>query len=485
VEDIYGINVVNQLFDGLVQFSPDLLIIPALAENWQIEDGGRVYRFLLRENTRFHQGLPVTSRDVVFSLRRLLRTNPAPSILPHLLRIVGAREYRSQQREDLPGLESLSDHEVVVRLEEAYAPFLTALAMHQVKIVPESEVLRDELEFARRPVGSGPFSFVSQDNNVIRLQRFPGYFGGSAFLDELHYVIYAGGKIEEALADFQNYQLHDIPVHGKIRQALLGQTNLQRFQRPSLSLLFYGMNCNHMLLRNTELRRALSLAIDRQKLVEDAYEGQFEPATGILPPGMPGYSPEHRKVVYEPSTAQTLLSQSLRESISMAPPLEIVSGSQSPLAKAEIEFVRNSWAALGISAVPKFVADWTKFEEYLKSDSFQIYRYAWYVDMPDPDNIFQALFASDSHVNYMHFHSGEIDRMLQLARRIYLPTERALTYQQIENQVLAAQPLIPLVHLSIDHVYHANVHGVQLSALGDHVVLFHRVWLNPSSGLGN
>ena len=485
MEDIYGINVVNQVFDGLVQFSEDLLIIPALAENWQIEDGGKAYRFLLRENARFHHGLPVTSRDVVFSLRRLIRTNPAPSILPHLLKIVGAIEYRNQQRDELPGVQIINDHEVMVRLEEAYAPFLTALGMYQAKVVPENEVLRDEAGFIRRPVGSGPFSFVSWDGNVIRLQRFPDYYNGPAFLDELHYVIYPGGRIEEALADFQNYQLHDIPVQGKIRQALIGQANLQWFHRPSLSLLFYGMNCNHMLLRNTEIRRVLSLAIDRQKLVENAYEGQFEPATGILPPGMPGYDPEHRKVVSDPSTAQALLSRSLRESISMAPTLEIVSASQSPLAKAEIEFVRNSWAALGISVVPKFIPDWTKFQEYLKSDSVQIYRYAWFVDMPDPDNIFQALFASDSNVNYMHFHNGELDRLLQLARRIYLPTERAVMYQQIEDQVLAAQPLIPLVNLSIDHVYHAYVHGVQLSALGDHTVLFHKVWLDPSPGLGN
>jgi oligopeptide transport system substrate-binding protein len=485
VENIYGIGIVNQVFDGLVRFSEDLLIIPALAESWQIEDGGKSYRFLLRGNARFHHGLPVTSRDVVFSLRRLIRTNPAPSILPHLLKIVGAMEYRNQERDELPGVQSINDHEVMVRLEEAYAPFLTALGMHQARVVPENEVVRDEAGFIRRPVGSGPFSFVSWDGNVIRLQRFPDYYNGPAFLDELHYVIYPGGRIEEALAAFQNYQLHDMPVSAKIRQALLGQANLQWFHRPSLSLLFYGMNCRNALLRHTDLRRALSLAIDRQKLAESVYEGQFEPARCILPPGLPGYNPERPKVVDDHVAAQKLLDRSLRESIAMAPPLEIVSAVQSPIAKAELEFVRNSWAALGISVEPKFIPDWTKFEEYLRSDAVQIYRYAWFVDMPDPDNIFQALFGSDSNVNYMRFHDQELDRRLQLARRVFQPMERAGMYQQIEDQVLQAQPLIPLVHLSIDHVYHTNVHGVQLSALGDHSVLFHRVWLDPSPGWGN
>jgi ABC-type transport system substrate-binding protein len=85
----------------------------------------------------------------------------------------------------------------------------------------------------------------------------------------------------------------------------------------------------------------------------------------------------------------------------------------------------------------------------------------------------------------MHFQSGLLDNMLRLARRTLLPTERAAMYQEMEDLVLASQPLIPLVHLSIDHVYHANVHGVQLSALGDHVTSFHKVWLDPSPGPGN
>ncbi len=140
VEDIYGINVVNQLFDGLVQFNPELLITPALAENWQILDDGKVYHFFLRENALFHHGLPVTARDVVFSLSRIVRAEPAPSILPHLMRIIGAVEFRNHERVDLPGVSSIGDREIVVRLEEPYAPFLAAMGMHQTKVVPESEV---------------------------------------------------------------------------------------------------------------------------------------------------------------------------------------------------------------------------------------------------------------------------------------------------------------------------------------------------------
>lgn len=485
IEDIYGISVVNQVFDGLVRFNPELLITPALAESWKIEDGGTVYRFFLRDNARFHHGRAVTSRDVVFSLCRLLRAEPAPSILPHLLKIVGAAEFRGFDRNDLPGLSEPNDLEVVVRLKEPHSPFLAAMGMHQAKVVPESEVLRDEAGFAHHPIGSGPFAFVSWDATSIRLKRFPGYFGGPAYLDGLHYAIYPGGKIEEALADFQTRKLDDLPVHGKVRQALEGLAELRRLRRPSLSLLFYGINNQTSLLQHAGLRKALSMAIDRQKLTDSVYQGQFEPARSILPPGILGYNPDRPKVVDDPAAAQGMLDPSLRDRLSGMPPLEIVSGSSSPLAKAEIEFVRRCWAALGISVEPKFIPDWASFQEYLKTDQVQIYRYAWFVDLPDPDNIFQALFGSDSTVNHMRFKSGSLDNMLRLARRAFLPTERAAMYQEMEDLVLAAQPLIPLVHLSIDHVYHANVHGIQLSALGDHVTSFHEVWLDPSPGPNN
>jgi ABC-type transport system substrate-binding protein len=480
VEDIYGHNVADQIFDGLVRFSPDLLLIPGLAENWQIEEGGRVYRFFLRPNTRFHNGQPVSSQDVVFSLSRLIRTQPTPTILPHLLKIAGAREYLNRQTAHLDGLQALDDHQVLIRLDEPYAPFLAALGMHQAKIVPEQEVLRNGSTFGLRPVGSGPFRFVSRDDHHIILQRFPDYFGGAAYLDEIRYIIYPGGRIEEVLADFQAGKLEDMPVYGKIREALLARQNLQWIHRPSLSLLFYGMNCEHPLLRDVNLRKALSLAIDRQKLVMSVYGGQFEPARSLLPPGMPGYNPENQRVVDDIAQAQSYADRSLREKTTLSPTLEIVSAVQSPLARAELDFVRESWAQLGISLQPRFVPDWAKFEEYVKSDSLQIYRYAWFVDIPDPDNIFQVLFGSDSNLNFMRYNNQELDRMLYFARTLLQPMERADMYQRIEQIILDSPPLIPLVHLSIDHAYQANVHGMHLNALGDHAVSFHRVWLDPA-----
>jgi ABC-type transport system substrate-binding protein len=482
VQDRYGVTVVQQIFDGLVRFDPYLMILPALAESWQMKEKGKVYRFVLRENARFHNGRPVTVEDVIFSISRLLRVDPSPAILPHLLKIKGAQEYRNHKSDRIEGLEPINDRTFLVRLKEPHVPFLTALGMYQAKIVPRKVVTKPGSQFGQNPVGSGPFRFVSwEENKLIQLERFSGYYAGTAFLDEIHYRIYPGGKNPQILTDFQRGKLEEMPVFGEVREELSEVKGLQWFHRPSLSLFFYGMNCNHPFLKNPELRKALSMAIDRQKLVDQVYKGQFEIARAILPPGMPRYNPLDQTVVDNVSMDLQHLKRTLGEEMKTLPPLEIVSAIQTPRSQLELDLVRKCWAQLGISVKIKFITDWAQFKAYLRSESIQIYRYAWFADMPDPDSFLYSLFASDSPVNFMRYQNKDVDQMLLTARGIVDPVERAKMYQRIEARILKSSPLIPLFYLSVDRVYQSTVQGVQPSALGAHTMQLHRVWLKAPS----
>ena len=107
----------------------------------------------------------------------------------------------------------------------------------------------------------------------------------------------------------------------------------------------------------------------------------------------------------------------------------------------------------------------------------QIYRAAWFADMPDPDSFLQPLFASDSPVNYMRFHDEAVDKQLDAARGSIDPVKRAEMYRQIEETILASTPIIPLFYLSVDRVYQPSVRGIQVSALGAHTMPLHRIWL--------
>ncbi|MCK5541775.1 MAG: ABC transporter substrate-binding protein [Desulfobacterales bacterium] len=481
VQDQYGVSIVKQLFDGLVRFDHYLSILPALAETWQVKEEGKLYRFVLRKNAQFHNLDSVTSADVIFSIKRLLRSEPAPAVLPHLLKIVGAKEYRDGTKENVTGMVIKNKKVFTIRLQESYVPFLTALGMYQAAIVPEKEVTRLGNDFGKRPVGTGPFSFTSwEEGESIRLKRFKEYFAGPAFLDEIHYKIYSEKKVPVALADFQNNNLEEMYVHGNVKEKLANKKGLQWIHRPSLSLFFYGMNLRHPNLANLDLRKALSIAIDRQAFVNKVYKGQFEIARTILPPGMPGYNPLTKIDNNNPDLARKYLDQSFSHALENQPELEIVSAFKTPRVEQEMIMIKKFWSAIGIKVRIKYITGWEKFETYLRSDSVQIYRYAWFADMPDPDSFLYSLFASDSPTNFMNLKDENLDNMLSNARRIAGPVKRAKEYQKIEGTILKSAPLIPLFYMSVDRVYQSYVKSVKVSALGAHTMSLNQVWLDKS-----
>lgn len=478
VRDHYGEAVVHQLFDGLVQFGPQLLVMPALAESWQVEDKGTVYRFLLRSNARFHNGRPVTAEDVVFSLSRLLRVDPPPAILPHLLKIEGARAYRENTRSTVAGLEAENERVVKVRLTEPHVPFLTALGMCYAAVVPKEAVQAMGDAFPRNPVGSGPFRFLSWDaDRSIELERYPEYFAGKAFLDGVRYVIYPGGQMDAVLEDFRGGRLEEMPVYGRLSREMADEEGVKRFHRPALSLLFYGMNCEDPLLANPAVRKALVRAIDRDGLVEAVYQGQFEPARSVLPPGMPAYRRREPPESQDAAAARRTLQEAAGDEAGGPIRLEIASGSASPYARAELERIRNDLSRIGVELEVRFITDWPQFEAYVRSKAVQLYRYAWTADMPDPDSFLYPLFASDSPINFARYRNPAVDRMLLEAREIQDPVERAEAYRRIEDVVLEESPVAPLFYLSVDRAYRAAVQGAQPTALGAHAMQLHRVWL--------
>ncbi len=481
IQDNYGESLVHQIFDGLVRFDSYLSLRPGLAETWQVKEEGKVYRFTLRQNARFHNLNPITSDDVVFSIQRLLRAEPAPAVQPHLLKIAGAKDYKEKTRETVPGLKIEDERVFEIRLEESYVPFLTALGMYQAAIVPQKEVLRMGDEFGRHPVGSGPFSFMSWNaGEALHLKRFEDYYAGPAFLDEIHYKIYPSSQDAKELMDFRNGHIEEMAAYGDVKEKLSDVKGLQWVHRPSLSLFFYGMNLLHPNLKNPDLRKALSIAIDRTALINQVYKGRFDIANTILPPGMPGYTPITRMEDNNPSLSQKLLNASFGNSIKELPELEIVSAYKTPRVEQEMELIKGFWEGIGIRLKIKYITDWKEFESYLKSDKMQIYRYSWSADLPDPDGFLYSLFASESPTNFMNFKNTSVDQSLLTARGLVDPVPRAKAYQNIEADIMASTPLIPLFYLSVDRVYQSYVKSVNVSAMGAHTMPLNEIWLDKN-----
>lgn len=476
LQDQYGISVAVQLFDGLIQFGPYLSLQPAVAKSWSIADNGKTFVFQLRPGVSFHNGRNVTASDVVFSLERLVKANPAPSILPHLLKIEGAAAFRQGEHETLPGLKAIDPLKVSIHLTEPHAPLLNALAMYQAAIVPQDIVQRQAEMFGRAPIGCGPFRFKRWiANSSIELERYPQYYNGPAHLAGVEFKLYPEANIEQITRDFSANKLEEMPVLGDVRQQLQPNDKYRWEHRPSLSLLFYGINTAHSSLSDSRFRKALSLSIDRVALVQKVYHNQFGPAHTLLPPGMPARYQQENQISEDTTLARQLLTEIRRDNPSFQPEVEIVTASSSAFAQAELDFIEKSWAAIGIRVTRKIIPDWAAFEQYLRSDLVQVYRYSWTADIPDPDNFLRPLFSSNSPDNYTRAVSPEIDRLLDQASSLVDDMKRAELYRTIEQQTLQFYTVLPLFYLSIDRVYQSTVEGIQLTALGTHTARLNRV----------
>ena len=158
ITDTVSDTVVRRIFNGLVRFSPDLQIVPDLAENWIISDNGLKYKFFIREGVRFHNGREVTAEDVLYSFTRLVDSAAArdagdmPSERAQMLfPVKGARAFFEGNSESFTGFEAPDENTFVIHLEQQYAPFLAVLCMSNFAIVPREVVEEDWKGFAQKP----------------------------------------------------------------------------------------------------------------------------------------------------------------------------------------------------------------------------------------------------------------------------------------------------------------------------------------------
>jgi oligopeptide transport system substrate-binding protein len=238
------------------------------------------------------------------------------------------------------------------------------------------------------------------------------------------------------------------------------------------------MNCLSEALKEKKVRQALNYAIDKEKIVREVYKNQFLPAATILPPGMPGYSPENGAYDYDPDKAKNLLNQAGFGSSGEKLSLTVLSASRSHAAQKEMALIAADLAAVGVKLEIRYETDWPTFEAALSDDNLQLYRYAWTADIPDPDNFLNILFGSESAYNFMRYSNSRVDSLLTQALVETDVLTRVELYREAERLVLADAPMIPWIYLTFESVFQPYVKGLEISALGAPYIPLKKIWLD-------
>lgn len=479
ITDIYSVTVANNLYDGLVEFDRDLNIVPAIAKIWKISRDHRSYSFQLRQGVKFHNGREVTADDFVYSLSRILHPETRSPVASFFMNIRGAREFNQGKAPVVRGLKALNRYLLKIELDHPFAPFLSILAMTNAKVVPK-EVFK--LEVSRHSVGTGPFKQIRwHPGNEIVLAANHDYFGGRPFLDTIHFRIYPNIEWEKVFSDFEMGFLDQSIIPSEKYSMVTAESKYRQqysfISRPSLNLVYIGINCQIKPFDDIRVRQALSLAVDTRTIVESITRRGAIPANGILPPGIAGFDPRFKGSTYDPAQARRLLAEAGYPDGKGIPPQEIWTVSKSKSVHSELEAYRKYWKAIGIEIVPKVARNWKEFISLINARKVPLYYAAWYADYPDPDNFLYVLCNSASGTNRMGYRNSKIDQMLEAARQEIDYLKRIELYRDTEKMVVNDTPLIPQHINSFNYLFQPWVKGVEVNYLGAAYIPFRRIWL--------
>lgn len=458
-QGLAAINLLRDLREGLVTFDAAGEPVAGQAASWEIVDGGRRYRFTLRPEARWSNGDPVTSADFVrawqraFSAEHLAAT---AGLLKPVRNAAGILEGRASAdtlaiRADGPG---------VVEIElESPTPWLLELLAHPVAFPLHAEGLDDP----RSAPVNGPFQL--QDwvpRAAIRLRRNPYHHAaGEIALDGVAWF-----PIEEPAAELARYragELHlteTIPAgrYGWLRENLGAELHVH----PYLGTFWLSYNLRHPALGGSrELRQALSLAVDRQILVEAVLGAGDLPGWSVVPPGIAGYQPA--------AMPQSVLSQAQREDEARRLFRASGAGRHEPL---RLELRYNTSAvhrrvAVAVASMWKQVLgvhtdlvneEWKVFVNNRSMGVVtEVFRGGWIADYGDPSS-FLDLFLGGSSLNHTFYAGARFDELMAAAA-IAAPARRMELLQQAEAQLIQDMPVIPLYYYVSRHLVNPDVRG--------------------------
>ena len=439
--DLAGV-ITWQLFSGLVAFSLDLEIIPDAAQKWQLYSAGREYVFKLRNNLQWSDGRPFTAYDFEFSGKRMLAPATQSPLANLLFDIKGAHSYHLGEFTDPDsiGLRAIDAATLLVELEKPASYFLQmlpnflAVPRHCVESFGEKWTEPENL------VTSGPFRMESWEKNAsILLAKYPAYHGqftGNVQQVELILQPDPNANLERYASDkldVLDLRVYPMSTYEKVIQQYLGEY----FSFPIASLNFIGFNVRQPPFQDERVRLAFALAIDKEMLSGVVQRGSVFPATGgLIPPGLPGHSPEIG-LQYDPARAQELLSQAGYLRGRGFPKVEALT----PLSQDDP--LNDSLAAqwqeiLGVEVVWRSVSPGLHL--VLEKTPPDIFLTSWYADYPDPDN-----FLGVNHfLRWTGWHDESYLRLLEETRMTADQSKRMNVFERADRFLVEKAVIVPI-----------------------------------------
>lgn len=442
---------------------------PGLATSWTISDDGLTYTFKLREGVKWHDGQPLTAADVKFTVES----------------IVGP--YHSRGRAhfgDLSGIETPDDLTVIFKLNAPVPYFIKAFQPSETPILPkhkfegvdlkQAAAVRQAEIFTKQPVGTGPFKLKEwQRGSHIILERNPGYWkSGHPYLDQVILRVLPDGSARAIAVEKGEVDLapqNGLPEAEIQRLAALPSLQVSSDGAEALGpILWLEVNLREGPMADVRVRKAISMALDRSRIIDVIWYGYGKAATGPIVSANPAlFNTSMKPLAYDPKKAAALLDEAGFKPGADGLRFKIV---QHYLPYGEnyvrlAEYVKQELQKIGIGVETKSLdlAGWLKtvYTDWgFNLTSTFSHNYS------DPSIGVERTFTSSnikkgaSFTNSMGYSNPKVDELFKAASREMDAGKRKNQFLEIQSILNDELPVIFLIEMQYVHVWNKKVNGL-------------------------
>lgn len=469
-------NILRDLGEGLLGFSPGGELVAAAAESWDLSDDGLEYTFTLRPAARWSNGELVTAEDFVYSFRRLVDPETAAQAVNSAAGIENANQVIAGELAPSElGVEATGQRELKIRLKQPI-PYFLSLLTHPTMFPVHRASIEAHGDAYTRPgnlVSNGAYKLSErQIGSYAGLVRNEHYWNNAETnIDRvMHYVT------PDPLAELSRYRAGELDITSTIPPDLFAQMKEERPDEvrtsASLAVYYYGFNMTKPLFAdNPKLREALSMAIDRETIANDVMGRGEAPAYSWVPDGTANYEP--RRFSYAnltPAERHQKAKQLFREAgFSEEDPLTIELRYNSSNTHQRIAVsVQAMWqGVLGIETVLINETFQVMLANIRQKEMIQVFRLNWTGEYNDAHS-FLSVLESDNPSNLTSYESAEYDSLMDRAAMQTDPEHRKVFLAEAEAVMLNDHPLIPLYFY-----VNKSMVGERVDGWGDNVLNYH------------
>jgi peptide/nickel transport system substrate-binding protein len=448
------------LFDGLVARNASFQFTPALAESWE-QPNPLTLVFHLRGGVRFHNGRPLTARDVAWTIESMI-----DPMLPGAVISPRANSFAA-----VNNVESPDDRTVIFRLKHADNFLLANLSTGAIGIVPEGS----GRDFWQHPVGTGPFRFVSQqiDQDVV-VERNPQSWAAAAKIERVRFAVVPDAitrslELEKGSGDVavNSLPMDSLPVLG-------ARPNLRMEETGGTEIQYLGFNLLDPLLKDARVRQAIACAIDRELIIKTLLGGHARPASSLLPPNHWAWTGDVPRYDFDPARAARLLDEAGHRRGADGVRFRLtMKTSNDEGARLLAVVLQQQLAGVGIALDLRSYETATFLSDVARG-AFQMYSLRWIGGNERPD-IFSFVFStanfSPKGANRGHYSNPRLDALLDDAAQSEDMAGRRAEYVEAQQILARDLPAVNLWYMDTIVVHNRRLAQVIPSPSGSYTFL--------------